>query len=44
MLSIITPETMRATETAFMQRTGTPGLLLMERAAQAVCDLSLIHI
>ena len=38
MLSIITPETMRATETAFMQRTGTPGLLLMERAAQAVCD------
>lgn len=36
MYRIITPARMQAMEQAFMQSTGTPGLLLMERAAQAL--------
>lgn len=35
---VITPQRMRAEEAAFIAETGTPGLLLMERAAQAVAE------
>lgn len=35
---IITPGRMQAMEQEFMRDTGTPGLLLMERAAQAVAE------
>ncbi|MCL1964883.1 MAG: NAD(P)H-hydrate dehydratase [Firmicutes bacterium] len=38
MRRIITPERMRALEAAFMEKSGTPGLVLMERAARAVAD------
>lgn len=36
MFRLITPARMQAMERAFMQETGTPGLLLMERAATAL--------
>lgn len=36
MFHVITPQRMQAMERAFMAETGTPGLLLMERAAQAI--------
>ena len=35
---VITSEQMKQTETAFMEKTGYPSLLLMEHAAQAVAD------
>lgn len=39
MYRVITPQRMQAVEQAFMARTGTPGALLMERAARAVVDV-----
>lgn len=39
MLRVITPARMRQVEQAYMRETGTPGLVLMERAAQAVADV-----
>lgn len=38
MLETITPAQMKALEEDFMTRTGVPGALLMEMAAQAVCQ------
>lgn len=38
MLRVITPERMQTMERDFMRRTGTPGIVLMERAAQAIAD------
>ena len=41
MRRIITPERMRAVEQAFMGKTATLGIVLMERAARAVADVAL---
>lgn len=38
MYHVITPQRMQTMERAFMAESGTPGLVLMERAAQAVAD------
>lgn len=38
MLRIITPARMRAAEIAYMQQSGTPSIVLMERAAEALAE------